>query len=204
MGKKSRRQKQDKDKPVPLEHGLSYRFAAHKIHHKDGSLLTTDEVDRMKLMVRQARDAVEATQASWLNIEISWTRDQLEEYLIVIVNPRIRTKGLDSALRALERWPHLRRYWSRIRRRVCDHCHSQVALSEPRYLVCGGCGVARYCCEECQRNDWNWHQVYCADMARRRRIYEAEKLKVGQAIAREFRAWQKRGGPVRSGPVRGL
>ena len=202
MGKKSRRQKQDK--PAPLEHKLFDRFAAHKIHHKDGSLLTTDEVDRMTVMVRQARDAVEATQASWLNIEISWTRDQLEEYLAVVAYPRIRTKGLDSALRALERWPHLRPHWSRLRRRVCDYCHSQVALSEPRYLVCGGCGVARYCCEECQRNDWGWHQTKCTYMSRQRRIYEAEKLKVGQAIAREFRAWQNRGGPVRSGPVRGL
>ena len=189
---------------MPPGHRLMDRFDAHKIHHEDGSKLTIAEVNRLKEEVRIARFAVEATQARWLNIEKSWSRDQLEEYLAVVAYPRIRTKGLDSALRALERWPHVRRYWSRIRRRVCDHCHSQVALSEPRYLVCGGCGVARYCCEECQRNDWGWHQMYCADMARRRRIYEAEKLKVGQAIAREFQAWQNRGGPVRSGPVRGL
>ena len=192
---------------MPLEHRLMDRFDAHKIHHKDGSKLTIAEVNRIKETVRLARFGVEAV--TWrspgrlrlLNIERSWTRDQLEEYLAVVAYPRIRTKGLDSALRALERWPRLRRYWSRIRRRVCDHCHSQVALSEPRYLVCGGCGVARYCCEECQRNDWGWHQVYCADMARRRRIYEAEKLKVGQAIAREFRAWQKRrASPKRASP----
>ena len=68
-------------------------------------------------------------------------------------------------------------YWPRLRRRVCDNCASQVALSEPRYLVCGGCGVARYCCEECQRADWEWHHGYCANMARSRRVYEATKLK---------------------------
>ena len=97
------------------------------------------------------------------------THDWLHEYTCAVAFPRIRTKGLDSALRALKRWPRLQPYWRRLRRRVCDHCASQVALSEPRYLVCGGCGVARYCSEECQCADWDSHQHICASMARRRR-----------------------------------
>ena len=72
MGKKSRRQKQDK--PAPLEHKLFDRFAAHKIHHKDGSKLTIAEVNRIKEMVRQARYTVDAIQARWgrAQIEITW------------------------------------------------------------------------------------------------------------------------------------
>ena len=39
----------------------------------------------------------------------------------------------------------------------------QVALTEPRYLVCSGCGVARYCSEACQRVHWTEgeHQKVC-------------------------------------------
>ena len=33
--------------------------------------------------------------------------------------------------------------------------------SEPRYMVCSGCGVARYCSEECQRLHWPCHQEEC-------------------------------------------
>ena len=129
---------------------------------------------------------MDATHPFWPTSEIAWTHDQLDEYTGAVAFPRIRTKGLDSALRALERWPRLQEYWPRLRRRVCDHCQQQVALSEPRYLVCGGCAVARYCCEECQRNDWGWHQVYCAAMARSRKVYKAEKLKRGLAFAQQW------------------
>ena len=54
----------------------------------------------------------------------------------------------------------------RIRRRICDQCGRRVALSKPRYLVCGGCGAARYCSEACQIANWGHHQTVCAALAR--------------------------------------
>ena len=186
MGKKSRRQRQVQQldlsnlgPPTPLDH----RFNALKIQHK-GRALSNDDILRLRDMKTKAREAVDATHVGWPTIEIAWTHDQLDEYCGAVAFPRIGTKGLDSALRALERWPRLQPYWLRLRRRVCDNCQQQVALSEPRYLVCGGCGVARYCCEECQRNDWEWHQTYCAAMARTRRVHRAERLKRGWEFVR--------------------
>ena len=43
----------------------------------------------------------------------------------------------------------------------CTCCLEQVALTEPRYLVCSGCGEARYCSELCQRVHWAKHQKVC-------------------------------------------
>ena len=63
-------------------------------------------------------------------------------------------------------WPRLRKYWPRLRRRVCSCCgKGNLDLSEPRLPVCAGCGegrgVARYCSEACQREHWPEHQKSC-------------------------------------------
>jgi hypothetical protein len=71
-----------------------------------------------------------------------------------------------DCLRAIERWPRIRKYWPRVRRRICSACgkHS-LDLSQPRFLVCGGCskgrGVARYCSEACQGEHWPEHKAHC-------------------------------------------
>ena len=59
-------------------------------------------------------------------------------------------------------WSRVKPHWRRFRRRLCTLCHNHAHLSEPRYLVCSGCGVARYCSEECQAADWaTHHQKEC-------------------------------------------
>ena len=63
-------------------------------------------------------------------------------------------------------WPRLRKYWPRLRRRVCSCCgKGNLDLSKPRLPVCAGCGegrgVARYCSEACQREHWPEHQKSC-------------------------------------------
>ncbi len=79
-----------------------------------------------------------------------------------IVLPRLATEGVKGALKAIKKWPRVRPYWKRVRRRICFNCAKQVAPSEPRYMVCSGCGDARYCSEECQRRDWRAaHQKVC-------------------------------------------
>ena len=89
------------------------------------------------------------------------------EYMTLCVFHYYRDFGLGDALREVRRWPRLRPYWSRLRRRVCEHCGKQNALSEPRFLVCSGCAVARYCGEECQAADFSHHEKCCPVLARR-------------------------------------
>ena len=88
------------------------------------------------------------------------------EYSKLVLAARLRSEG-KGALKAIKKWPRIRPYWKRVRRRICVRCARQVDrsrkvdLSEPRYLVCSGCGDARYCSEACQRADWARHQKDC-------------------------------------------
>ena len=71
-----------------------------------------------------------------------------------------------QCVETIARWPRLRKYWPRLRRRICFYCgKGTFDLSAPRLLVCGGCGegrgVARYCSEDCQREHWPEHQKAC-------------------------------------------
>ena len=72
----------------------------------------------------------------------------------------------ERMVKCMMRWIRLRKYWPRLRRRICTYCGtSSLDLSKPRFLVCGGCaegrGVGRYCSEDCQREDWPEHQKVC-------------------------------------------
>ena len=88
------------------------------------------------------------------------------EYSKLVLAARLRSEG-KGALKAIKKWPRIRPYWKRVRRRICVRCARQVDrsrqidLSGPRYLVCSGCGDARYCSEACQRADWARHQKDC-------------------------------------------
>ena len=72
----------------------------------------------------------------------------------------------ERMVKFMTRWPRLRKYWPRLRRRICSYCGAfELDLSTPRFLVCGGCaegpGVGRYCSDNCQREDWPEHQKAC-------------------------------------------
>ena len=69
--------------------------------------------------------------------------------------------GNGQFIKDIKRWPRIRKYWPRLRRRVCWGCGKQYDLSEPRLWVCGGCGEARYCDEACQRAHWPNHVEPC-------------------------------------------
>ena len=83
------------------------------------------------------------------------------QYIRRMVLSRFRSGGLPGAIRALRKWPRVKPHWARIRRRICHCCNEEADLSEPRYLVCSGCGEARYCSEACQRAHWAEHQKEC-------------------------------------------
>ena len=103
------------------------------------------------------------------------TKD-LDEYLCAVIGNQFfkmthyvldggchdgRFQNLDVDERAIRRWPRVRPHWRRFRRRICTRCPKYALLSEPRFLVCSGCGVARYCSESCQVADWPAHQGEC-------------------------------------------
>ena len=91
----------------------------------------------------------------------AFDEDAVGEYLSLVILERHRYEGIYGALRAVKKWSRVQPHWKRIRRRICWGCARQVALTEPRYLVCAGCGKARYCSEACQRLDWAEHQKKC-------------------------------------------
>ena len=125
-------------------------------------------------------------------------RDNFDEYMNLAVR---ETRGVGSTpecLRAMERcaterWPLMRKYWPRLRRRICSSCGESVKLSEPRLLVCGGCstgrGVGRYCSEACQREHWPVHKtkcalIHCAPGTLQSQMSEMEQMGLLEALRR--------------------
>ena len=101
--------------------------------------------------------------------------------------------GNGQFIKDIKRWPRIRKYWPRLRRRVCWGCGKQYDLSEPRLWVCGGCGEARYCDEACQRAHWPKHVEPCWDKSAE---YFDKRLSEGasrEELQKEFFA---RGGVV--------
>ena len=78
---------------------------------------------------------------------------------------RDRPAGPEFVMETIASWHRLRKHWPRMRRRICSYCGKRSDPSEPRLLVCGGCGegrgVGRYCSEDCQRAHWPEHRKVC-------------------------------------------
>ncbi len=97
--------------------------------------------------------------------------EALQQYVGDVVWVKLKTEGLESALKALRRWPEIRDCWERMRprfrRRRCNnpYCMKLAKLQAPRYLVCSACQdfnlSIHYCSEACQRADWARHQLNC-------------------------------------------
>ena len=79
---------------------------------------------------------------------------------------RDRPAGPEFVMETIASWHRLRKHWPRMRRRICSYCGKRSDPSEPRLLVCGGCGegrgVGRYCSVACQRDHWPEHQKKCS------------------------------------------
>ena len=143
MGKKSRRQRE----PGGAAAGFlkpHKRFEKDQWLHKDGSPISDEEIFQLYMSLR-ALPEFKDTEAREIGPVL-----QVREYMFTVIYKKVVTKGMHKAIEAVKRWPRLQPHWPRVRRRICDQCGRQVALSEPRFMVCGGCGVARYCSEACQ------------------------------------------------------
>ena len=158
MGKKSRRQRE----PGGAAAGFlkpHKRFEKDHWRHIDGSEITSEQELKLYCAMgwKGMRDDVKTN---------GDTDPGKREYLSLVCLRKVTTKGMNNAIHAWKRWPQMQTHWPRIRRRICDQCGRQVALSEPRFMVCGGCGVARYCSEACQIASWGHHQKCCVKLAR--------------------------------------
>ena len=156
---------------------LNMILERHKVRHTALRLFGT------KRMYSYTDDEWEKNQRVWAMrnaIVASHPKDELalDEYLCAVVGNQFFKMYLNFAeinedagakLRkymplheaAVARWPRVKPHWRRFRRRLCTNCRNHRHLSEPRYLVCSGCGVARYCSEAYQAADWPHHQLIC-------------------------------------------
>ena len=110
----------------------------------------------------------------------------MAEYMRDLRGTLVSTQEL---FKRIKRWPRIRKYWPRLRRRVCWGCGKQYDLSEPRLWVCAGCGDARYCDEACQRAHWPKHERPCwekfVEKGRERRS-QGESM---EQIRQEYNEW---------------
>ena len=90
-------------------------------------------------------------------------------------------------IKAIARWPRIRKYWPRLRRRICWGCGKQYDLSEPRLWVCSSCGDARYCSVTCQRAHWHDHRSQCFETLERRIKKRVSEGTPKPEVRREFR-----------------
>ena len=57
---------------------------------------------------------------------------------------------------------------------LCWNC-SKNKSEVDRLYKCGGCKVARYCCEDCKNNDWKEHGNWCLKKQQKRLARKAKK-----------------------------
>ena len=169
MGKKSRRQREEGGAVKQL---LKPHKRFLRPETKWGPGDTTSEAlgQHAKLMILK-RYGEEG------NERYGFLKESFQEFFTLVVYRQFRRNGFLVAKSYLEDWLKWAPYWRRIRRRICDQCGRRANLTEPRYLVCSGCGVARYCCEECQIADWPHHQSYCEALSRQKSLDAVRELR---------------------------
>ena len=164
MGKKTRRQR-EKHVSV-MRNGVRHTIPADKVDEQFGWRLNNGKM-LSRANLKSEMGTIKEGEKKLLEMYGEDEGDFLSEYMAkVVYEPYIKEANLEEALRRLRRWPRIRKYWPRMRRRVCWYCGKRAELSEPRYLVCGGCVMdgedpQRYCSEECQRKGWPEHQKKC-------------------------------------------
>ena len=164
---------------VPLEHAIS---------------VEDPQAQRIAIALAKAKATAKAAsphKKSSANTRFSTALNALRDTILIDKDDRanmmeylnshiIEDMEAEQYVKIVARWPRLRKYWPRLRRRICSYCCKitgdlsarrdglplyERLVAMPRLLVCGGCGqgrgVGRYCSEECQRAHWPEHQRTC-------------------------------------------
>ena len=96
------------------------------------------------------------------------------------------TGSSEQLVKTMKRWLRIRKYWPRLRRRICWGCGKEYDLSEPRLWVCAGCGEARYCDESCQRAHWPDHKSQCLQTWHEKALKRKSQGESWRKLAVEF------------------
>ena len=77
----------------------------------------------------------------------------------VWVNRQFRTRTVTVPYN--EKWPKVETYNMPTIILGCGYCH----VKNDAIKVCSRCKITRYCCQECQKNDYNRHKSDCLQIA---------------------------------------
>ena len=127
MGKKSRRQREGGAATGFLK--PHKRFEDKHWRHKDGSPISDDETFELYMLLRTLPELREVRE---MGLQEHSTKDDAaqqrrHEYMSLVVQKKLVTKGMPGAIEAWKRWPRLQPHWPRIRRRICDQCSRRLA-----------------------------------------------------------------------------
>ena len=171
-------------KPTVAEAEAELRAAIAAIPPSpDGSVEVATDPRSMRAMVG-LQEAVTLDEDDKANF-----REYLRHFHYKLKIEGRRLGSRQQLIKTMNRWPRIRKYWPRLRRRVCWACGKQYDLSEPRLWVCGGGGDARYCDETCQAAHWLAHRSKCFE-----KFFENVKKRRAQGesaarIRQEFLEW---------------
>ena len=167
-------------KPTVAEAEAELRAAIAAIPPSpDGSVEVATDPRSMRAMVG-LQEAVTLDEDDKANF-----REYLRHFHYKLKIEGRRLGSRQQLIKTMNRWPRIRKYWPRLRRRICCGCGKQYDLSEPRLWVCSSCGEARYCDEACQRAHWLDHRDQCFETLERR-SQSARRKGAKTAILQEF------------------
>ena len=145
-------------KPTVAEAEAECHAAIAAIPSRDGTVEVAKDPRSMRA-IEALRDAVTLDEDDNENFKAYLQRSVLSP--LNFGGKGRNTGSSEQLVKTMKRWLRIRKYWPRLRRRICWGCGKEYDLSEPRLWVCGGCGEARYCDESCQRAHFPAHKKEC-------------------------------------------
>jgi len=72
----------------------------------------------------------------------------------------------------------------------CTHCKKLETATDDPFLICGGCGVHKYCCRACCVADWHHHRKLCSLFESNKRLWADPSTVGGIGVASAARKWR--------------
>ena len=171
-------------KPTVAEAEAECHAAIAAIPSRDGTVKVAKDPRSMRA-IEALRDAVTLDEDDNENFKAYLQRSVLSP--LNFGGKGRNTGSSEQLVKTMKRWLRIRKYWPRLRRRICWGCGKEYDLSEPRLWVCSSCGEARYCDEACQRAHWLDHRSQCFETLERRIKKRVSEGTPKPEVRREFR-----------------